>query len=130
MAHKFVADTSILIEFFRGAPEVSFIAESFEEGNICIPSIVRYELLCGIKSAKHREQRLRFFEACQMIDLTPAIADRAAEIYSALRERGNPLDHEDILIAATALEHDLPVATLNLRHFQGIERLQLYAHRR
>jgi tRNA(fMet)-specific endonuclease VapC len=129
MARTFVADTSVLIEFFRGTPEASFIAEAYEEGKVCIPTIVRYELLCGVKATKHREQRLRFLEECHTFDLTPAIADNAAKIYTTLRARGQTFEHEDILIAATAIAHDLPVATLNLRHFRAVDRLQLYMHR-
>jgi tRNA(fMet)-specific endonuclease VapC len=37
------------------------------------------------------------------------------------------LEIRDILIAATALAYDLPLMTLNTRHFDRIEGLQLRA---
>ena len=128
MANPFIADPSILINFFRGVPETRYLTSAYEEGQIFIPTIVRYELLCGVKEQKHREQRKQFLAECQMLDLTPEIADLAGELYSDLRDRGRTIDNEDIIIAATAVVHDLPVATLNVRHFEGINKLRLFTN--
>ncbi|GAB4426523.1 MAG: hypothetical protein OHK0011_08070 [Turneriella sp.] len=69
-----------------------------------------------------------FKAECQMLDLTREIADLAGELYSDLRDRGRTIDNEDIIIAATAVVHDLPVATLNVRHFEGINKLRLFTN--
>jgi len=130
MAQKFIADTSILFEYFQGVPETEFLTTAFIEGLICIPTIVRYELLCGVKSKKHREQRIAFATECHTLELTAEIADTAARTFSDLKNKGVTIDNEDILIAATAIHHRLPVATLNRRHFKSVENLEIYSQRR
>jgi len=56
--------------------------------------------------------------------LTEEVVDRAAEIYGSLRRRGRPISDGDVLIAATALLHDLVLITGNEEHFQRIEGLR------
>lgn len=45
---------------------------------------------------------------------------RAAEIYAALRNRGEPIGDADILIGASALTHGFGVVTNNEAHFSRI----------
>ena len=56
------------------------------------------------------------------------IAERAGEIRGELRARGRPVDHRtlDILVAATALHHDLTLVTRNIRHFSDVPHLRLF----
>ncbi len=125
MARPFIAETSLLIDYFRGAERARFLGSAYEEGIVHIPAIVRYELLCGVRDPKHRTQRQRFLQYCPALDLTAEIADKAADIFTTLRVSGRNADNEDILIAATAFAHELPVATLNREHFADIPGLQI-----
>ena len=50
---------------------------------------------------------------------------RWAELLARLRRSGKAMPIKDSLIAATALAHDLTVATRNRRDFEGIEGLQV-----
>lgn len=49
----------------------------------------------------------------------------AAEIYQDLKSRGILIETDDILIAATAISHDLRFATINRKHFERIPNLKL-----
>jgi predicted nucleic acid-binding protein len=49
-----------------------------------------------------------------------------AETRALLRRRGELIADFDLLIAATALHHDLTLLTFNLRHFERIPELRLY----
>jgi predicted nucleic acid-binding protein len=49
-----------------------------------------------------------------------------AEIRAYLRRQGQLIEDFDILIAATALHHDLTLLTFNVRHFQRVPDLQIY----
>ena len=51
---------------------------------------------------------------------------RFALIRGDLRYRGELIGDPDILIAATALHHNLTLVTGNVRHFQRIAGLALY----
>jgi tRNA(fMet)-specific endonuclease VapC len=60
-----------------------------------------------------------------VLPLTEPIAVRAAAIYADLQLRGELIGDADILIAATALEHGLAIATGNIVHFERIPGLQV-----
>ncbi|MFQ5739243.1 MAG: PIN domain-containing protein [Acidobacteriota bacterium] len=47
-------------------------------------------------------------------------AVKAGEVLAALQAAGTPIGVEDVLIGATALAHDLTVATRNLKHFSRL----------
>jgi tRNA(fMet)-specific endonuclease VapC len=47
------------------------------------------------------------------------------DLLAALESRGKSIGIEDVLIGATALVHDLVVATRNVRHFDRIEGLSI-----
>lgn len=57
--------------------------------------------------------------------ITIAIAEKFATIRATLRRQGLLISDMDLLIAATALEHDLTLATRNHRHFARIPGLHL-----
>jgi tRNA(fMet)-specific endonuclease VapC len=50
---------------------------------------------------------------------------RAAEIYAALKQRGEPIGDADILIGASALAHGISVVTNNEDHFRRIPGLKV-----
>ncbi|MGO9446398.1 MAG: PIN domain-containing protein [Thiobacillaceae bacterium] len=49
---------------------------------------------------------------------------QAAQIYADLHQRGELISDADILIAATAITHELAVVTNNQDHFRRIQNLQ------
>ena len=51
------------------------------------------------------------------LPLTRPIANRAADLRSDLAAAGTPIGPYDLLIAATALEHDATLVTNNVREF-------------
>lgn len=55
--------------------------------------------------------------------------ERFAETRALLRRRGQGLADFDLLIAATALRHDLTLMTFNFRHFERVPGLKLYQPR-
>ena len=63
-----------------------------------------------------------------VLDLTRDIAWRAGQIARQLRASGQTIGDSDILIAATALHHGLPLVTGNSQHFQRIAGLQLIGY--
>jgi tRNA(fMet)-specific endonuclease VapC len=57
--------------------------------------------------------------------ITVGIAETFAATRAALRQQGLLIPDMDLLIAATALEHDLTLVTRNQRHFARIPGLQI-----
>lgn len=61
----------------------------------------------------------------EILPLTEAIMRRFAQIRGALRQKGQIIGDFDMLIAATALHHDLLVVTRNTKDYQRIPQLQV-----
>jgi len=60
-----------------------------------------------------------------VLPFTAEVAEKSAEIFQNLKSRGQAIEHNDIFIAATALVSNLPVKTLNARHFSRVQGLTL-----
>ncbi|HEX2879626.1 MAG TPA: PIN domain-containing protein, partial [Polyangiaceae bacterium] len=56
---------------------------------------------------------------CDVLPVNARIARRCAELRSEAVSRGQQRTQADMLIAATAAEHDLVLVTRNERDFQG-----------
>ena len=52
-------------------------------------------------------------------------SNAAIEIYKLLKKQNQMIDLADLFIAATALSHNLTLATLNLKHFHRIQNLRI-----
>jgi tRNA(fMet)-specific endonuclease VapC len=93
-----------------------------------ISVLTRYEILRGLRAKGAVRQELAFDALCllsRVLPLTEPIAVRAAAIYADLQLRGELISDADILIAATALEHGLAIATGNTAHFERVTGLQV-----
>lgn len=94
--------------------------------------LTRYEILRGLRAKGAVRQELAFDALCrlsQVLPLTDPIVVRAAAIYADLQLRGKLIGDADILIAATALEYGLTLATGNTAHFERIPGLQVISWR-
>lgn len=60
-----------------------------------------------------------------VLNINRTVAERFAIIRGTLRRQGQLIDNPDILIAATALEHDLILVTRNDAHFARVPGLRL-----
>ena len=90
--------------------------------------ITRYEILRGLKAKNAVVQTAAFDKRCQesqVLPLTDAVVVRAADLYAYLRTRGQLISDADLLVAATALIHNLVLVTNNIDHFGRVPGLQL-----
>ena len=58
-------------------------------------------------------------ERCEVFPVTTPVARRAGALRGQFRRTGRTRTQADMLIAATAQVHQLPVATRNVRDFEG-----------
>jgi tRNA(fMet)-specific endonuclease VapC len=119
-------DTDTLSEVMRGRdPRVRRRAAEYlaAHGRFAFSVITRYEILPGLKAKQAARQVAAFEARCRASDVLPlsdAVVDRAAEIYGELHRAGQLISDADILIAATALVHGLPLMTNNAAHFSRV----------
>ena len=123
-------DTDILSFFLRNVPKIMAEAGDylkFHHG-FTFSIITNFEISRGLKIKNAQRQITKFSlirARSREINLTGSIINRAADIYADLYQRGQLIGDADILIAATALENSLPLATNNESHFERINGLQI-----
>ena len=58
--------------------------------------------------------------------LTTEIAQLSGEIYKDLKAKNQHIEFRDIFIGATAIMRNIPLLTLNEKHFTGIKGIKIY----
>jgi predicted nucleic acid-binding protein len=67
-----------------------------------------------------------FLDPFRVLEIDDRIAESFAEIRAYLRRRGELVGDLDLLIAATALHHNLTLLTFNRRHFARVPGLRVW----
>ena len=122
----YLVDANVLSEPTRPAPNGKVVDWlSANERNLVMDSIVLGELCIGVYSlpaGRKRASLERWFDGVtRTLDCLPwdaAAARRWAKLVVELKRKGRVLPLLDAMIAATALEHGLTVATRNVSHFE------------
>jgi len=121
-----LVDTTVWIDLFRGTdtPQVRELARLIHEcEDICICGVILTEVLQGIRDDKQHAQTASAFEAFILLPMGTQTFLKAAELYRTLRSRGLTIRNSvDCMIAATAIEHDVPILH-NDRDFEAIASL-------
>jgi predicted nucleic acid-binding protein len=130
----FLLDTNVLSEFSRSAvppgPNVNRWVASAHPDTLFTGVLSFGETRKGIEllaPGKKRTDLETWFAAGlkgwfgnNLLPVTKAIANRWGILTALAQQQGSPLGNIDGLLAATALEHGLTIATRNTRHFQGL----------
>src|SRR5258708_1858497 len=119
-----IFDTNILIDLYRGDTAVKEATERITSNVIYISSITIAEFMVGARDKadlKRIESQLSKYTA---IPLNADITDIFIDLFRTLTLSHRP-GIADTLIAATALYYNLPLFTLNKKHFQFIPGIEL-----
>jgi tRNA(fMet)-specific endonuclease VapC len=125
-------DTSIFIALERQGESLASLLERLGAESVALAAITASELLHGVhraESALRRGHRERFVEsvlrAVPVLSFTLEIARLHSRLWADLQRRGELIGAHDLIIAATAISHEMAVLTTNQRHFGRIETLKL-----
>ena len=117
---RFLLDTSLVAAFLHGRPNTLALIEPLVRNRQAGTSMLVYgevmEYLKGLPTFKEYKTRLqKLFELKQITPypLTYAILERYADIRRTLRPLRQEIGDIDTLIAATALEEDLILLTID-----------------
>jgi len=127
MADKIVlVDTSILIDYFRKSEKSnSALVKLFQQGyGFCISAVTEYEIYSGATQSQSGfwEEILKMTKVLAFDQLVVKVA---VETNNNLKRKRKQIAIADLFIASTAIAHDLPIATLNRKHFDRIDGLQI-----
>jgi tRNA(fMet)-specific endonuclease VapC len=115
-------DTSVLIDYFRKTKKAnSFFVELTDKYDQLVVSVItKFEIYIGCTDSQKNFWDT-VFESITVLPLDNGCIESALSIDQQLRKISKQIDFPDLLIAATAMQHGLPLATLNMKHFGRIK---------
>lgn len=125
----YLADTDWIIDYFNQVPaSVSRLREAQKQG-LAISIVSLAELWEGIWYARDRPSSERhlsdFLAGVKLLEIGEETCVHFGRIRGELRRKGKLIGDLDLLIAATALEHNVTLLSNNRRHFEQIEGLRV-----
>ncbi len=124
-----LVDTSAWIDFFRDRrPLAALVDRALDDDDAALCGPVITELRRGLSTAD-RVKVLRLLGGCHLLPQPAELWEEAGDLGYLLARRGVVVKTLDLLIAATALAHDVPVLTRGSDFKQirdsGVARLRL-----
>ncbi len=127
-------DTTFVIDLLRGDSKARLIAQNFDNSSesvfVTSPSIV--EIVDGAflsfdpnKEVKKIEELL---SSIMVLDLNKENAFMAGKTEAQLKESGEVIEIEDIMIAAIAMTNNERLITRNVKHFSKIKDLKIESY--
>ena len=119
-----LVDTDVLIWHLRGYPQATRRLD--ELGALTLSAVSYLEVLQGMRNKAElvAVKKMLQHRAATLLPVSDAITQRAIELMESLT-LSHGLQMGDALIAATAIEHRLPVLTANAKHFSAVEELKI-----
>jgi tRNA(fMet)-specific endonuclease VapC len=120
-----LCDTNVLIEFYKNNPQIMADLRQIGLQNLAVSVITVAELYYGALNKAELRKIKKHLALMHQIPVTRDISLRFLELmemYALSHRPGIP----DVLIAATALDHDLSLFTLNVKDFRFIPDLKIH----
>ena len=119
----FLADTNVISEFVKSTPDAQVMRWLESVQLLAISAVTLEEAHFGL-AWQPNTRKLALFNALVermycVYPITPAIAQRGGALRGQFQAQGITRSAPDMLIAATAIEHQLVLATRNVRDFLG-----------
>jgi predicted nucleic acid-binding protein len=119
----FLIDSNVLIDVSRGNAAAIKYVDGFAESWV-LSQVTAMELIVGARDKRDLATIDGFLSLYPIIPLSDSIGARAYRLLKTYA-KSHGLHVFDSLVAATAIEKDLTLVTLNRKHYRMIEGLQL-----
>lgn len=126
---RYLLDTCVISDFIKGEVGTTIRLRQTPPADIAISAITVMELRYGLILNPQRAQKVEpaiasLLSSITVLPFSTEEAEQTAQIRATLKSQGQPIGAYDILIAATALQHNLLMVTANQREFGRIPGLQ------
>jgi predicted nucleic acid-binding protein len=115
VAFEILVDASVWVKFFRfsTAAESIHLDALLQAKAVCTCAPIRVEILSGARSDRERLHLRELFSAIPMKELPPDLWEEIEEARFTLARKGHQASLVDLMIAATAAHHQIPLWTLD-----------------
>ncbi|HAC23846.1 MAG TPA: PIN domain nuclease [Cytophagales bacterium] len=122
-------DTSVFIDYFRkkNKERTLLFQLADQRKTFLTTSITKFEVLRGATKAQQFFWET-IFGRIEVLPFDDESANIAADIFQKLKSQNKLIGIPDLLIASVAIQHQLPLATLNTREFEKVNDLKLYSN--
>ncbi len=126
---RYLLDTCVISDFIKGEAGTQDRLKQTPPADIAVSAITVMELRYGLALNPQRAQKIEpaiasFLASVIILPFTTVEAEQAAQIRATLKSQGQMIGAYDVLIAATALQHNLLMVTSNLQEFNRVTGLQ------
>jgi len=126
---SFLIDTDWVIDHFNGIATVTRRLQALRAQGLALSIISVAELWEGVHFSKDpaRSEAMltEFLSGVVILGIDEEICRSFGQLRGSLRSAGKLVGDFDLLVAASALRHDLTLLTNNRRHFERIEGLRI-----
>lgn len=127
---KYLLDTCTVSDFVKGEAGTLAKVKTHKPSQFVISSVTRLEIQYGLfknpeKAAKIDRILNDFLCLIATLPFDETDASFAARVRHQLYSAGTPIGSYDILIAGTALRHNLILVSANTKEFERVENLAL-----
>lgn len=119
-------DTSVLIDFYRKKNKTNsfFYKLSQYSNSFAVSVITEYEILVG-SNAIQDIFWIDLFKSFIILPYNSLANQHTLKIFRYLKAINKIIDIPDLFIAGTSIANQLPLATLNNKHFERIPNINL-----
>ena len=119
-------DTNILIDFHRKTNKEKSILWKIDPSiTLYISTLTCFELLRGADTLNLKEEAIELIETFNIIDFTYDISVLASENEIIMNKSNHHIEEIDLFIGCTGIYKNIPVLTLNTKHFENIPNIIL-----
>ena len=127
---SYLLDSDRIIDALHSRQDAIDLISTVIVDGVAISVITVGELYEGTYRSPDPQMRMnqlrQFLSQFPVLPVTQPIVEVFAAERARLRAQGTPIADFDLLIASTALHHNLTLVTRNLRHFRRVSGLRIY----
>jgi len=127
---RHLIDSDVLIDALTGSRNAPAVLDALSDDGLAVSVVSLAELYEGTYRSANPEtaqQAIKdLLSGYEMLNLSDAIVATFGRLRALLRRQGRLIPDLDLMIASTALAHDLTLVTRNQRHFSRVPQLRLY----
>lgn len=127
---KYLLDTCVISDFVKGNKNTLAMLKRVSPDDIAVSSITVMEIQYGLALNPNRAQKIEpiihdLFSSITILEFDSHDATETGTIRALLKQQGQSIGSYDILLAGTALNHNLIFVTSNINEFNRVNDLVL-----